>query len=66
MELFDVVNDPEEADNVAERYPERTKQMLSRLGDYAYEMVPAKYLEELVATKSGQTPIFWRYNPIRR
>jgi hypothetical protein len=35
--------------------------MLSRLGDYAYEMVPAKYLEEL-----GQTPIFWRYNPIRR
>jgi len=66
VELYDVVNDPEEADNVADRYPERTKQMLSRLGDYAYEMVPAKYLEELVATKSGQTPIFWRYNPIRK
>ena len=28
------------------------------------EMVPAKYLKELVATKSDQTPIFWRYNPI--
>ena len=49
-----------------ERYPDRVKQMLACLDDYANEMVPAKYLEELVATKSGQIPIFWRYNPIRR
>ena len=66
FELYDISNDPEEATNVADRYPERVKQMLAKLGDYAYEMAPAKYLEELVATKAGQTPIFWRVNPVRR
>jgi len=66
FELYDISNDPGEADNVADRYPERVKQMFARLDDYAYEMVPAKYLEELAATKAGQTPIFWRVNPIRR
>jgi arylsulfatase A-like enzyme len=66
FELYDISNDPGEADNVADRYPERVKQMLARLDDYAYEMAPSKYLEELVATKAGQTPIFWRLNPVRR
>jgi arylsulfatase A-like enzyme len=66
FELYDISNDPEEAANVADRYPERVKQMLAKLGDYAYEMAPAKYLDELVATKAGQTPIFWKANPIRR
>jgi arylsulfatase A-like enzyme len=66
FELYDIANDPGEADNVADRYPERVKQMLARLDDYAYQMVPAKYLEELAATKAGQTPIFWRVNPVRR
>ena len=28
-------------------HPERVKELLARLDDYAYEMVPAKYLEEL-------------------
>ena len=66
LRLYDISNDPGEADNVADRYPERVKQMLARLDDYAFEMVPAKYLEELAATKAGQTPIFWRVNPVRR
>ena len=66
VELFDISNDPEEAQNLADRNPERVSQMLVKLNDYAYEMVPAAYLEELATTKSGQAPIFWRYNPVRR
>ena len=66
VELFDISNDPEEAQNLADRNAERVSQMLVKLNDYAYEMVPAAYLEELASTKSGQTPIFWRYNPVRR
>ena len=66
IELYDIANDPGEEANVAERYPERVKQLLTALNDYAYQMVPAKYLDELVATKAGQSPIFWRTNPIRR
>lgn len=66
LELFDISNDPEEAQNLADRNAERVSQMLAKLNDYAYEMAPAAYLDELAATKSGQTPIFWRYNPIRR
>jgi len=66
VELFDISNDPEEAQNLADRNSERVSQMLAKLNDYAYEMTPAAYLDELAATKSGQTPIFWRYNPIRR
>ena len=65
-ELYDIANDPEEAANVAGRYPERVTAMLARLNDYAYEMAPARYLEELVTTKSGTTPLVWRANPIRR
>ena len=66
LELFDISNDPEEAQNLADRNAERVSQMLAKLNDYAYAMAPAAYLDELAATKSGQTPIFWRYNPIRR
>jgi len=66
VELFDISNDPEEAQNLADRNPERVSQMLVKLNDYAYEMVPAAYLEELAMTRSGQAPIFWRYNPVRR
>jgi hypothetical protein len=62
--LYDIANDPEEAANVAGRYPERVSAMLARLNDYAYEMVPAKYLDELAT--GTQAPIFWRANPVRR
>jgi arylsulfatase A-like enzyme len=64
LELFDVANDPEEADNQAGAYPERTKEMLARLNAYAYDMAPAKYLEDL--TKCGEVPMYWGDNPLRR
>lgn len=64
-ELFDIANDPEEADNRAEAYPERLKDLLARLNAYAYDMAPSKQLEELFA-KSGQSAGFWRHNPVQR
>jgi arylsulfatase A-like enzyme len=66
VELFDISNDPEEAQNLADRNAERVAQMLAKLNDYAYEMAPAAYLDELASARSGQAPIFWRYNPVRR
>jgi arylsulfatase A-like enzyme len=64
-ELFDIANDPEEADNRAEVYPERVKDLLARLNAYAYDMAPSKQLEELLAG-AGQTGGFWRHNPVKR
>jgi arylsulfatase A-like enzyme len=66
MELFNIANDPEEADNKAEAYPDRVKELLGKLNAYAYEMTESKYLEELAKSKSGETPIFWGHNPPRR
>jgi arylsulfatase A-like enzyme len=63
IELYDIANDPEEADNKAGAYPDRVKELLARLNDYAYDMLPAQYLEELTA---GDRPVFWRANPPRR
>ena len=63
VELYDIANDPEEADNKAGAYPDRVKELLARLNDYAYDMLPAQYLEELTA---GDRPVFWRANPPRR
>jgi arylsulfatase A-like enzyme len=66
VELFDVANDPEEADNVAATYPERVSEMMKKLTGYAYDMMPSKYLEELSAAEGGRLQSLWRYNPVRR
>lgn len=66
VELFDVSNDPEEADNVAATYPDRVKDMMTKLTSYAYDMMPSKYLEELSAAEGGRLQSLWRYNPVRR
>jgi arylsulfatase A-like enzyme len=63
MELFDIANDPEEADNKAATYPDRAKELLGRLNEYAYDMVPSLYLEALSA---GGRPMFWRSNAPKR
>jgi len=62
-ELFDIANDPEEADNKAATYPDRVKELLGRLNEAAYDMVPSLYLEELSA---GGRPMFWRSNAPKR
>ena len=66
VELFNIANDPEEQENVAGRYPERVKEMMAALTDYAYDMAPSKYLEELVAVEAGKRPLVWRHNPAAR
>jgi arylsulfatase A-like enzyme len=63
LELYDIANDPEEAENKASAYPDRVRELLGKLNDYAYDMMPAQYLEELEA---GERPVFWRANPPRR
>ena len=59
VELFQIANDPEEADNQAAKYPERVAEMMQRLNDYAYEMAPAKFLGEPGA---DNRPVFWLEN----
>jgi len=66
VELFNIANDPEEAENVAGKYPERVKEMMAALTDYAYDMAPSKYLEELAAVEAGKRPLVWRHNPVAR
>lgn len=61
IELFDISNDPEEAENRAEAYPDRVKDALARLNAYAYDMAPAKYLEDI----PGLKPLLLRHNPAR-
>jgi arylsulfatase A-like enzyme len=63
VELFDIANDPEEAENKATTYPDRVKELLGRLNDYAYDMAPSRYLEEISA---GGRPLFWRANAPKR
>ena len=66
VELFNVANDPEEQENVAGRYPERVKETLAALTDYANDMAPSKYLEQLAAVEAGRRPLVWRHNPAAR
>ena len=66
VELFDVANDPEEAANLAGTYPDRVKELMGKLTDYAYDMAQSKYLEELATAEAGRMPLVWRHNPVRR
>jgi arylsulfatase B len=59
VELFQLSNDPEEAENQAATYPERVAKMMDRLNAYAYDMMPAKYMGEPGA---DNRPVFWREN----
>ena len=62
-ELYDIANDPEEAENAVATYPDRAKAMLDRLNAFAYDMAPSLYFEALGAAAS---PALWRANPPRR
>ena len=59
VELFQIANDPEEAENQAATYPDRVDAMMKRLNEYAYDMAPAKYLGE---PGIDNRPVFWREN----
>jgi arylsulfatase A-like enzyme len=66
VELFQLSADPEEAENRAEREPDRVKDMLTTLNNFAYEMTPSKYLEALAKPHKADIPIYWGSNPTRR
>ena len=64
-ELYNVTDDPSEEHNQAEHDPERVQKLLTRLNEYAWEMVPSMYLEDLAGARAYDTPIFWGENPQR-
>lgn len=63
IELFDIANDPQEAENQAASYPDRVQDLLGRLNAYAYDMAPSLYLDALAPAAS---PAVWRANPLKR
>ncbi len=63
IELFDIANDPQEAENQAAAYPDRVQDLLGRLNAHAYDMAPSLYLDALAPAAS---PALWRANPPRR
>ncbi len=65
IELYNVADDPSEEVNRANDDPERVREMMARLNEYAWEMEPSLYLDDLAAARSYDTPIFWGKNPER-
>jgi arylsulfatase A-like enzyme len=63
FELFDIANDPGEAENQADAYPDRVRELLGRLNAHAYDMAPSLYLDALAPAAS---PAAWRSNPPKR
>ncbi|HTS55141.1 MAG TPA: arylsulfatase [Burkholderiales bacterium] len=64
-ELYNLRTDPSEEDNQAEREPARSQAMLERLSEYAWEMAPSLYVDEMSHPHSTDMPIYWYDNPAR-
>jgi arylsulfatase A-like enzyme len=64
-ELYNVQDDPSEEDNHAEREPQRVQEMLVRFNEFAWEMAPSLYLEDIHKPRKYPTPIYWGDNPSR-
>lgn len=65
IELYDVPHDPGEEDNAAERFPERVKELMARLSEYAWDMQPSRYIDELGRARNADLPMVWGRNPPR-
>jgi len=65
QELFNIQDDPSEEDNRAEREPQRVQEMLARFNEYAWEMAPSLYLEDLLKPRKYDAPMYWGENPVR-
>jgi arylsulfatase A-like enzyme len=64
-ELYNVQDDPSEEDNRAEREPQKVQELTARLNEYAWDMVPSLYLQDMAGPHKHEFPIFWGENPIR-
>jgi len=65
VELYNLRGDPSEEDNLGERDAERVRTLSKRLTEYAWEMAPALYLEDLTRPRKVETPMVWGENPQR-
>ena len=65
IELYNIADDPTEEHNQADRDPDRVRKMLSRLNEYAWEMKPSLYLDDLTRAHPYDTPMFYGENPQR-
>ncbi len=64
-ELYYLHGDPSEENDQAEANPEKVKELTKRLMDFAWEMTPSKYLEDLVSARKFGAPMYWGENPPR-
>ncbi|MFN0040093.1 MAG: arylsulfatase B [Burkholderiales bacterium] len=65
VELYNLRADPSEGENLATRETERLRSMQARLMEYAWDMSPSKYLEDLAKPRKAEAPIYWGENPAR-
>ena len=65
VELFNINDDPSEENNRADTEPERLRDMTKRLTEYAWEMTPSRYVEELKKARKHDAPMIWGENPVR-
>ena len=65
IELYNVADDPSEEHDQSKREPDRVRNMRNRLNEYAWEMKPSMYLEDLMRARAFDTPIFFGENPQR-
>lgn len=65
IELFDIPHDQGEEDNAAERNPQLVKEMLAKIQEYAWDMVPSLHLLELTRARKADLPMVWGPNPVR-
>lgn len=65
IELFDIPHDQGEEDNAAERNPQLVKDMLAKLQEYAWEMVPSQHQIDLSRARRADLPMLWGPNPVR-
>ncbi|HEX4986001.1 MAG TPA: arylsulfatase [Burkholderiales bacterium] len=65
QELYNVQDDPSEEDNRADREPQRLQEMLARFNEYAWEMVPALYLDDVRKPRRHALPLVLGDNPAR-
>ncbi|MGH8630550.1 MAG: arylsulfatase B [Burkholderiales bacterium] len=64
-ELYNIYDDPSEEDNRAEREPQKVRELLARLNEFAWEMAPSLYLADLARARKHDAPAFWGENPVR-
>lgn len=64
-ELYHLHGDPSEENDQSAASPDKVKELSKRLTELAWEMAPAKYLEDLLKARRSDAPMVWGENPPR-